>query len=143
MNKHKQLHFIAIILSTFALSPALVPVCHAQLGDTNGSDVAGDSGSDEVDTDTETGGSGSDTVDAGSDEDTGSGEAGTGSPAVATELGSIGVMIFQAAGPNPAPPDTDSKHGRCVSRCSRGAKQWQCGGPIGVGPSRDQLGRRR
>ena len=49
MNKHKQLHFIAIILSTFALSPALVPVCHAQLGDTTGSDVAGDSGSDEVD----------------------------------------------------------------------------------------------
>ena len=68
MSKHKQLHFIAIILSTFALSPALVPVCLAQLGDTNGSDVAGDSGSDEVDADTETGGSGSDTVDAGSGE---------------------------------------------------------------------------
>ena len=108
MKKHKQLHFIAIILSTFALSPALVPVCHAQLGDTSGSDVAGDSGSDEVDADTETGGSCTDTVDGGSnDEGTGSGGGETSSPAVATDLGSIGVMIFQAAGPNPAPPDTE------------------------------------
>jgi hypothetical protein len=101
MSKYKQLHFIAAVLSTFALSPALVPVCHAQLGDTTSSDVAGDASSDEVNTEIETGGSGS------GETDTGSGQEQAGSPASATDLESIGVMIFQAAGPNPDPPATE------------------------------------
>ena len=125
MNKHKLLHFIAILLFAFALSPAVVPVCPAQLGGTSGSDVP-DSGSDEIDTDAESGGSGTDTVDGGSnEEETGSGEGDTHSAPIATGLGNIGLMIFQAAGPNAAPPDTEQSiqnFGRCVSRCFRGAR---------------------
>ena len=144
MNKHKQFHFIAVLLSTFALSPALAPVCHAQLGDTNGSDVADDSGSDEVDTDIESGGSGSDTVDGGSGEtDTGSGEAETGSPAAATGSGT-GLMVFQAAGPTCSTPEQSIQSTVDAFRAAFGEpEQWQCSRPAPFGTSRDQLGRRR
>jgi hypothetical protein len=104
MNKPKQLQFIAILLLAFALSLTLAPICHAQ--------VEGDSGSDEIgsgETDTESGGSGSDTVGGDTDSDqpgTGAEEAGTGST-VGTSTGRPAVSIFQAAGPNPAPPDTE------------------------------------
>ena len=84
---NKQFQFIAVLLLSFALSPPLVSVCHAQLD--------GDSGSDEVSSgegdDTETGGSGSSTVD----------------PGTATGPLGGGFSVFQAAGPNPLAPDTE------------------------------------
>ena len=129
MNKHKQVHFIAILLLAFAFSPALVSVCPAQLGDTTGSDAADDSGSDEVDTDVESGGAGSDTVDAGSDEDTDSGEAGTGSPAP-TGSGSTGFTVFQAAGPTAASIQSMVIAFRAALGEPNNAN---AGGPIGVG----------
>ena len=85
MNKHKQFQFIAVILLAFALSLAFVPVCHAQSEDSSRSDDTADSGSGEADT--------------GSDQtDTGSGAA---------NIDRSGLEIFQAAGPNPVPPETD------------------------------------
>jgi hypothetical protein len=90
MNKHKQFQFIAVLLLAFALSLALVPVCHAQLD--------GSSGSDEVN-------SGDDT-DTSGETDTGSGEADTGSPATGSTT--TGLTVFQAAGPGePVPPATN------------------------------------
>ena len=84
MNKHKQFHFIAVILLAFALSLALVPVCHAQL---DGSSTSDEVGSGEADTDT--------------------GQADTGSAAIATGSTTTGLIVFQAAGPKPVPPETD------------------------------------
>ena len=96
MNNHKQFHFIAVLLLAFALSQSLAPVSHAQ-----SDEVTGDSGSDEVDTGTETDGSGSDTIAGGSD------DADSGTPATTTGLGATGLEVFQAAGPNPVPPNTE------------------------------------
>jgi hypothetical protein len=91
MNKHKQFHFIAVFLLAFALSLALAPVCRAQGASSTGSDVTGDTGSDEND--------------GGSDQaDTGSNQADTASP----DIDRTGQSIFQAAGPNPVPPQTQS-----------------------------------
>jgi hypothetical protein len=91
MNKHKQFHFIAVLLLALALSLALAPVCHAQLD--------GSSGSDELDV-----GEDSDTGQT----DTGSGQADTGSPATATGSTTTGLTVFQAAGlGEPVPPATD------------------------------------
>ena len=143
MNKHKQIHFIAILLLAFAFSPALVSVCPAQLGDTTGSDAADDSGSDEVDTDVESGGAGSDTVDAGSDEDTDSGEAGTGSPGAPTGSGrQQDLRSFKPLGQLP------KRRFRARSLRSALALGEPNNANAGLGPdrrgsSRDQLGRRR
>jgi hypothetical protein len=90
-HKHKQFHFIAVLLLAFALSQSLAPVSHAQ-----SDEVTGDSGSDEVDTGTETDGSGSDTIVGGSD------DADPGTPATTTGLGATGFRVFQAAGPTAA-----------------------------------------
>ena len=89
MNKHKQFQFIAVILLAFALSLAFVPVCHAQSEDSSRSD---------------------DTADSGSGDDMSSGEANTGSSEADTGSGAAnidrsGLEIFQAAGPNPIPPE--------------------------------------
>jgi hypothetical protein len=77
-HEHKQFQFIAVILLAFPLSLAFVPVCHAQSEDSSRSDDTADSGADEV--------------------DTGSGAA---------NIDRSGLEIFQAAGPNPVPPQTD------------------------------------
>jgi len=134
MNNHKQFHFIAVLLLAFALSQSLAPVSHAQ-----SDEVTGDSGSDEVDTGTETDGSGSDTIAGGSD------DADSGTPATTTGLGATGLEVFQAAGPNPVPPNTEQsiQSGRCVPCWLRGLKQWQYPRPPPFGASRNQLGWRR
>jgi hypothetical protein len=71
MNKHKQFHFIPVLLLAFALSLALVPICHAQSDDT-------------------------------------AAPAQTEAASVApTPLPAGLPSVFQAAGPNPIPPNED------------------------------------
>jgi hypothetical protein len=96
MNEDKQFQFIAVILLAFALSLAFVPVCHAQSEDSSRSDDTADSGS-------------GDDMSSG-EADTGSSEAYTGSDQTDTGSGAAkidrsGLEIFQAAGPNPIPPE--------------------------------------
>lgn len=104
MNKHKQLQFTAVPLLAFALSLSLVPVCHAQ---------EGDSGSEEVSSGTA---------------DAGAAEIGTGSTQTTFE-------VFQAAGPNPLPPNTEQSIQSTVDafRAALGDNNLNAPGPIMAG----------